>query len=121
MLLIRQASDAKVIASPRPLVSSPKSFDGTLEELFDRFITPNLPSPAAVEAFHGQIEGYAVRKDAMFLVRYVRDTERRSIYEAREGVRFKATDNAPSWWVHAALVQDYRIASDAFGDVIATI
>jgi len=122
MRLIHTAQDAKALAKvARPLVRSPGSFDGRFVDLLEQYILPNLPTPQAVEAFHHQLAEYAARPDALYLVRAVSRTERGKIYEARNRVRFKATDNAPAWWVHAALAQDYRIAPDAFADVIATI
>src|SRR4051812_44172166 len=121
MYWIRTASEAKALHNSRSLQRSPPSFDGTLEQLYEHHILDVLPSPEAVEVFHGQLVEYARRPDALFLLRMVGTTTRGQIYEGRDGIRWKATDNAPAWWVHAALFQDCRIADDSFAAVIATV
>jgi hypothetical protein len=119
---IRTAADARAMSKgARALVPSPAAFEGTLEELSDRYVMPNLPLPEAVTAFHRILANYVRRTDALFLVRYTSRTARKEIYSAADGVRFRATDNAPAWWTFAALAQDYRIAPDAIGEVVATM
>ena len=116
------ATDARRLAtSARPLLPSPLEFDGTLDELTERFILPNLPSAASVGRFHELLASCIDRADAIFLLRAVRGTERRQIYTTRDSTRFKATDNAPAWWIHAALYQDYTIDPSAFPEVMASL
>lgn len=119
--MIRKASDARMLAGVRSYISSPSAFAGTLEELFDGYIAHNLPSAESVERVHRQLVTYAASRDALFLVRRVRGTERGVAYEAQDGVRFKATDNAPAWWMHATLLREGQIADDAIGAVIESI
>lgn len=122
MTNLTTAADARrLIANARPFVASSPSFHGTLQELTERFVLPNLPSVEEVEGFHGGVFDYIAQRDALFLLRAVRGAERRKVQRTRDGTRFKATDNAPAWWIHAALLQGYTIPSDAFATVIATL
>jgi hypothetical protein len=122
MINITTAADARrLVASARPFVPSPPSFHGTLEELVERFILPNLPSAESVNDFHAGLAEYVTQHDALFLLRAVRGAERRQVHHTRDGTRFKATDNAPAWWIHAALLQGYTIPAAAFANVIATL
>lgn len=117
-------SDARALAGippRRPLVPSPNAFSGTLEELWDRFIESNLPTADAVAHFHHELTGYVRERDALLLVRQVRGMERREEYATADGTRLKATDNAPAWWVHYALLQDCRVAPGTFARVVETM
>lgn len=119
---LKCASDARRLATPaRCPVPPPATYDGTLDDFIERYVLRNLPSPDAVSRFHRAFAAYVRTPDPLFLLRAVRATERRQIYATRDGTRFKATDNAPPWWVHAALLQDCDIAPGAFANVIATI
>lgn len=64
---------------------------------------------------------YITSTNPLFLLRYVSGTTRREIYQTDDGTQFRATDNAPAWWVHAALMQGYRIAPDEFAEVASTM
>lgn len=120
--LIRTASDAKALRhAARPLTPSPTSFDETLSDLAERFILPNLPGASAVADFHRALLTYVEQPDAIFLLRAMSGTERRQFYTTEDGTRFKATDNAPAWWVHGTLLQGWMIADGAFGEVMATM
>jgi len=122
VVIIRIASDAKTAGGRvRTLTPSPPSFNGTLDELCNRYVSANLPGAEAVTDYHRALAGYLHTPDPLFLVRAVRGTERRTVYTTRGGGRFKATDNAPAWWTHAALVQGCRIEADAMGSVAATM
>jgi hypothetical protein len=117
---ITTAADARsLFASAHPLVPSPPSYDGTLQDFAGEYVIPNLPSAETVEVFHDQLRAYILAEDPLFLVRAVRGTERRGIYKTDDRTRFKATDNAPAWWT--ALAQGYQIDDDAFAEVIATM
>lgn len=121
-VMIGTAHDTATMArDARPLIQSPLSYDGTLEAFITQYVLPDLPSPDTVAAFHGALTEYVTGADPLFLLRFVRGTERRAIYQTNDGTRFRATDNAPAWWIHAMVAQNYRIASNAFSDVIATI
>jgi len=118
-VLIRTASDARTATqTARPLIRSPAAFDGPLEELIEQYILPDLPTASVVAAFHHAFAEYIAHSDALFLLRAVSGTARRVTYRTNDGTRFRATDNAPAWWVHAMLAQGYEIAMGAFGDVV---
>lgn len=120
--MIRTASDARTRSSAaRPIVQSPSAFDGTLGDFIDRYVVGALPSPDSVRHFHDALHAYVNSTNPLFLLRYVSKTKPRAIYETADGTRFSTTDNAPAWWVHAALMQDYRIAPEAFAEVDATM
>ena len=120
--LIRTSSDARALSrNARPLIPSPSSFEGTLSDLTQRFIIPNLPDPGSVATFHRALVEYTGQDDALFLLRALPNTERRQVYSVKDGTRFKATDNAPAWWIHATLLQGWSIADGAFADVVATM
>lgn len=120
-MLISDARELAGIQPRRPLVSSPNAFSGTLEELWDRFIESNLPTADAVARFHHELAGYVQARDALLLVRQVRGMERREEYATADGTRLKATDNAPAWWVHYALLQDCQVAPGTFARVVETM
>jgi hypothetical protein len=120
-MLIWDARELAGVPPRRPLVPSPGAFSGTLEQLWDWFIESNLPAADAVERFHHELASYVRDRDALLLVRQVRGMERREEYATADGTRLKATDNAPAWWVHYALLQDCQIASGAFARVVETM
>ncbi|MDQ6829702.1 MAG: hypothetical protein M3081_12645 [Gemmatimonadota bacterium] len=121
MSLIYRASDAASLPRSRELVRSPDAFEGALDELVERYVLPNLPTAEAVRRFHHSLSQYVRSDDPLFFVRAAAKTERRREYTTAAGSRFKATDNAPAWWVHAALVQEHQIADEAFSAVIASM
>lgn len=118
--LIYTARDAR---APGRQVSAftpaPAAFDGDLETFAAEYVVPNLPSPEAVAAFHEALAEYVATPDALLILRT--GAERGEIYRGLDGTRFKRSDNAPAWWVHAALVHGHRIAPGAFGAVVATM
>ena len=103
------------------LLSSPPSFSGTLDELWNRFIEPNTPGEKAVDEFHRTLIHYVQEPDPLLLIRCLSGLVRRETYVTNEGERLKMTDNAPAWWVHYALFQDVRIAPGAFARIVDTI
>jgi hypothetical protein len=120
--LIHTAGDAKRLAHrAQPFLVSPATFDGTLDELAERYIVPNMPAVADVIAFHRSLADYVREGDALFLLRMVSGTERRNDYAIEPSLIFRATDNAPAWWTYAALMQGFRVASAAMRAVVETI
>jgi hypothetical protein len=120
--LIHTAGDAKRLAHrAQPFLVSPVTFDGTLDELAERYIVPNMPAIADVVAFHRSLADYVRDGDALFLLRMVSGTERRKDYAIEPGLIFRATDNAPAWWTYAALMQGFRVASGAMRAVVETM
>lgn len=118
---IARADDLLRHPLKRALVPSPATFSGTLEELWDEFIEPNLPEPAAVADIHRALADYVAVPGGVLLVRRAGDMRRRSDYVTSDGPRLRATDNAPAWWVHIALFQGCRITPNAVGHVVETI
>lgn len=120
-MLITAARDVVRVAPRRELVPSPQSFAGTLAELWEQFIERNIPAADAVARFHQRLSRYLGEPHALHLVRQVRGMTRREEYTTADGTRLKATDNAPAWWLHYALLQDCEIAPDAFGRVVESM
>lgn len=121
-MLIRTAADARRLAEKRrTLARAPDHYRGSLDAFIERYVLPDLPSPAVVAAFHDALAEYVELRDPLLLVRAVAGTTRRETYQTRDGTRIRATDNAPAWWVHATLVHDGRIAPGCIADVIATL
>lgn len=107
MTILHGAADAKrATRATVPLVRPPAEYSGTLDAFTTQYILPNLPSAESVAEFHDGLAEYLSRSDALYLLRYVTGTERRQIYSTADGSRFKATDNAPAWWVHAMLFEN---------------
>ena len=122
MTVLRTAADAKRASRASvPLARAPAGYSGTLDAFAAQYVLPNLPTAESVGEFHAALSAYLSRRDALYLLRYLSGTERRQIYTTMDGTRFKATDNAPAWWIHAMLFEGHRIAPEGFADVIATI
>jgi hypothetical protein len=79
-------------------------YSGPLSDFYTRYVVPNLPSPESVAAFHMGLLGYVADPDPLLLVRYMSGTKRGEVYRTADGSRFKATDNAPAWRIHALLL-----------------
>ena len=105
----------------RPLTPSPETFTGTLDDLCERFILPNLPSSQVVDAWHNLLVEYVALRNPLLLIRYMRGTERGAIYRTKEDRPFKATDNAPAWWFHFALFQELVPSVGDFASLVPTI
>jgi len=103
------------------MIASPASFHGTLADFFHRYVVPNLPHPETVAYYHRLIIDYCRAEQPLYVIRKVADTERGTIYETRNGNRFKASDNSPAWWIHAMLLSDIRLPQDKFVQAIATM
>lgn len=104
-----------------PLTPSPKTFAGTLDDLCERYVLPNLPSSKVVEAWHKLLVEYTALRNSLLLIRYMRGTNRGEIYRTKEGHAFKATDNAPAWWFHFAVFQELVPRLEEFASIVPTI
>jgi 8-oxo-dGTP pyrophosphatase MutT (NUDIX family) len=104
----------------RTMTRPPLQFSGSLEEFYERYVVPNLPSPEMVLYCHHMLSNYVANPSPLFLIRHGRGTNRREIYSTARGDRFKATDNAPAWWMHHSLFHDIRLDPDAFASAIAS-
>jgi hypothetical protein len=82
---------------------APTRFDGSLEEFYDRWVTPALASSRAVEEFHASLVSFLASDDPVHLVRMVKGTPRGVTIRNGVGGLLRATDNAPAWYVHRAL------------------
>lgn len=105
----------------RAMCRAPESFSGTVEELAKTYVLQNLIKRPQVASFHELLVEYLESSDPLFLIRALGDTERGQIYRADSGGRFKATDNAPAWWIHFALFQEIRLPTASFATVIETL
>jgi hypothetical protein len=63
---------------PRPMPVAPLAYNGTISRFITSHLDPMLPDASVVEAFHRALVDYVRRPDALFLVRGVTGTERRS-------------------------------------------
>lgn len=101
--------------------ASPATFDGTLQSLIDDCTEQIMPSAEIVGDYHRLLVNYCRLDDPLFLIRNMGGTERGTIYSTKSGARFKATDNAPAWWMHYALFHEIRISQAEFPQVVETI
>lgn len=114
---MKSSRNALISGIPRP----PKTFDGTLRELHAGWAEKVLLGANSVEQFHHLLVAYLQTADPLFLVRAVKGTERGVTIRTASGERLRATDNAPSWWIHRELFAGRlpaRAAFDAFVDGI---
>jgi hypothetical protein len=105
----------------RPMIRAPESFSGDLHELATSYVVPNLISPEEIADFHPKLVRYLDGRDPMFLIRAVSATTRGQIYRTKSGGRFKATDNAPAWWIHFALFQQIGLRAENFSEIIESV
>jgi hypothetical protein len=105
----------------RQILPAPDSFSGTIEELTTTHARHNLLAPEQVVRFHQLLLEYFENRDPLFLIRAIGQTSRGQIYHTNSGNRFKATDNAPAWWVHYALFQEIEIRTSSFAPLIETL
>ncbi|HYD53678.1 MAG TPA: hypothetical protein VEA99_13670 [Gemmatimonadaceae bacterium] len=103
------------------MLSPPQAFDGTLEELCDRWIASNEPDSEAVAEFHAHFAEYVARPGALHLLRAGAELARGVERLGRDGLCLKGSDNAPAWWVQQALFLGARIAPGAFGRVVESM
>jgi hypothetical protein len=103
----------------RTMLPPPARFSGTLDEFYDH-VLPILPSPEIVEYYHRILLDYCSSTDPLFLIRHVTGTVRREIYTTARGDRFRATDNAPAWWLHFTMFHERRISPNAFAAAVAS-
>lgn len=105
----------------RQMLPAPDHFSGTVEELVTNHVLQNLIASRAVEVFHELVTDYLERSDPLFLIRAIGETVRGQIYDTNRGSRFKATDNAPAWWIHFALFHEIDLPAASFASIIETL
>lgn len=108
MVLTTPLAEALRQVTPLALVSPPLAFDGTLKELFDTHIAPNLPSPDAVASIHRTLTRYCALDDPLLLLRYVRGETRGEVVRTPAG-RYRPTDNSPAWLMHFLASNDVAL------------
>lgn len=100
---------------------APSSFDGSLEELYDRWAKHVLLDPIIVEEFHLQFCAYYLEsKDPLFLERMVRDQKRSQTMQTKYG-QLRPTDNSPTWWIHYQLFSGQFRQFRSFDSLIESI
>lgn len=110
MAVLKVASDANTtIGGTTSLPGSPKVFSGTVQKFFSQVITQTLLPVEEVVHLHRLLAAYVREAAPLFLIRAVSGTDRRSDYQTHEGLTFRATDNAPSWWMYGSLFAGHRI------------
>lgn len=122
MAILKTASDARRAKSAAaPLPQSPTSFSGSVGEFFAEVIAPTLLPVAELVAAHRALTRYVQETSPLFLIRAVSGTERRADYQTQEGETFRATDNAPAWWMYASLYAGHFIDTEATQAVVETM
>jgi hypothetical protein len=101
------------IPSVRPISTAPSKFEGKLSEFFERYAQRVLPEPSEVEYHHTKLMESCEGEDPLFIVRYLTSMTRGQVYQTRSGARFKPSDNAPAWWMHALTFNRIRHADYA--------
>ena len=102
----------------RIMTRPPARYSGTLETFYEQYVVPNLPAPEIVAHCHQRLIEYVATRNPLFLIRHGRGMERRQVYCTDRGHRFKATDNAPAWWMHHSLFHETRLDAEAFASAI---
>ena len=108
-------------ATGRRMILAPDHFSGTVEELATNHGVQNLIGPSAAAGFHKLLSAYLAGSNPLFLIRALGETVRGKIYATNEGNRFKATDNAPAWWIHFALFHEIDLPAASFASIIETL
>lgn len=105
----------------RAILPAPNSYAGTLQEFATAYVIPNLLEPSVVTTFHERLTNYLEGPDPLFLIRALSQTTRGQIYRTDHGNRWKATDNAPAWWVHFVLFHELDLPHADFASIIETL
>lgn len=122
MAILRTASDARHAPSTAaPIPRSPDSFSGSVGELFTQVIGPTFLPVEEVVHTHRLLARYVRDASPLFLIRAVSGTDRRVDYQTNDGWTFRATDNAPAWWMYGALFASHRIDDQATRAVVESI
>ena len=88
----------------KPLIpKAPNSFKSSLADLFKQHARHVLPAPDRVRVFHEMLRDYISTPDPVFLIRKVSKMRRGETIRSASGLRLRASDNAPAWWLHYQL------------------
>lgn len=104
------------------MIKAPQEFNGTLDELYDRYSSHILLSLEAVKDFHQNFQSY-YRNDAdpLYLIRNVSGLKRGETVRTAGGNRLRGTDNSPAWWIHYQLFYGKQLdflSPSAFFDAV---
>jgi len=86
------------------MIHSPVEFDGSLEDFYNKFIEPNLPTPARVEMLDSIFDEYLSQLRPAFIVRMSKGMIRGQICSTTTDELILPGDNSPGWWLHARLL-----------------
>jgi hypothetical protein len=103
----------------KPLPRAPKTFEGTIAELFEHCVDLVAPSASEVVTFHRLLKGFVDRPNPGFIVRGSTDLRRSEVRTGR-GLRILPSDNAPAWWVHHVLWTGREFDADSFASALET-
>lgn len=102
-------------------VHAPAAFSGSIEDFFEQYVVPNLPSTAIVAHYHNRLMEYCRLQDPIFVVRQIQPLERGTIYVTNTGSKLKASDNSPAWWLHAMMREERTFTPNTFEQAILTM
>jgi hypothetical protein len=103
----------------RIVPTSPRIFNGTIDELFDRYVAQVSPGVDDVGKFHRLFTNFLRKPDIGYVVRG-KSIHRRVEIRTRLGLRILPSDNAPAWWVHHALWNRPGVDEDSFESALET-
>ncbi len=104
---------------PKLLPEAPIEFEGTLDDLYCRYIEPILPTPAAVERIHHLLVQHTTRPNPLLLLRQRSKTTRGEERELPEGGTIRWTDNSPAWWMHHLTFTEIQVqGADQFEQLL---
>jgi hypothetical protein len=86
------------------IVPPPEAFRGRFADFYADFIEPNLPAPERVEQFDALLCAYLEGDRPLHVLRKLPGQARGVEYVTEAGERVLPGDNAPGWWLHAALL-----------------
>ena len=86
------------------MIKAPEAFSGTLDDLYEQYVSKLLLSLDVVEEFHQSFRSFYLNDaDPLYLVRYVSDLERGQTIRTADSSCLRGTDNSPAWWIHYQL------------------
>lgn len=103
------------------MIPAPARFSGTLQQLFDEYVSKLLPTVRTVEHLHDMIQRYCELDGVVYLLRQVSGTNRGQTYRTNTGARFRATDNAPAWWMYGRLAAEWTPSLSEFSDEMSRV
>jgi len=103
------------------LPQAPSEFDGTLDELYEKYMLPVMPSVDAVEHIHQHLLRIAESGISTLSIRYERKEDMGKVRPVNDGTTIRWTDNAPAWGVHRAAFENKRWSTADFDAFIQSL